>query len=103
MMASKCPLEHNANPQHGRNFPSEARAKLPYSLGRFCDMVSTGSDEDNVSNVRYHNDINRTITDLREFVIQMSIIAIDNRRMKIQQYWSEFVFTQKKRSDIDSK
>ena len=38
-------------------------------------MVSTGSDEDNVSNVRYHNDINRTITDLREFVIQ-SIFAI---------------------------
>ena len=39
-------------------------------------MVSTGSDEDNVSNVRYHNDINRTVTDLGEFVIQMSIFAI---------------------------
>ena len=58
------------------NFPSEARAKLPYSLGRFCDMVSTGSDEDNISDIRYHNDINRTITNQREFVIQMSIFAI---------------------------
>ena len=53
-------------------------------------MVSTGSDEDNVSNIRYHNDINGTMTNLREFVIQMSIIAINSRRMKIQQYWSEF-------------
>ena len=60
------------------NFPSEARAELPYSLGRFCDMVSTGSDEDNVSNIRYHNDINRTITNQREFVIQMSTFAIVN-------------------------
>ena len=39
-------------------------------------MVSTGSDEDNVSDIRYHNDINRTITNQREFVIQMSIFAI---------------------------
>ena len=60
------------------NFPSEARAELPYSLGRFCDMVTPGSDEDNIPDIRYHNDINRMITNQREFVIQMSTFAIVN-------------------------
>ena len=47
-------------------------------------MVTPGSDENDTPDMRYHNDINRTMTDLGEFVIQMSIIAIDNRQMKIQ-------------------
>ena len=41
-------------------------------------MVTPGSDENNIPDIRYHNDINRTITNQREFVTQMSTFAIVN-------------------------
>ena len=39
-------------------------------------MVTPGSDENNIPDTRYHNNINRMITNQREFVIQMSTFAI---------------------------
>ena len=74
-------------------------------------MVSTGSDEDNVSNVRYHNDINRTMTDLGEFVIQMSKFAISveclrqSSNDKFNDYWSDFYWEnpKEKRKGLTSK
>ena len=41
-------------------------------------MVTPGSDENDTPNTHYHNDINRRITNQREFVIQMSTLTIVN-------------------------